>query len=200
MSIDPVILFFLLGLIAGVARSDLRLPPAIYELLSILLLLAILAFAVAMIFAIVFIERGQRRGIPGPPRQGAPGQAVRRDEDRQVGVVDAHFFGGNVGERVIQGLDMRLGDLDELIIRQIGEQHVTRESEVGAVELQIEAGGDDGLVLRLHRVGEGGEGRLAQLLAGLAQDAHWAVMEISRQRLRAVPALWRRWWQLAGER
>ena len=41
MSIDPVILFFLLGLIAGLARSDLRLPPAIYELLSILLLLAI---------------------------------------------------------------------------------------------------------------------------------------------------------------
>lgn len=41
MSIDPVILFFLLGLVAGLARSDLRLPPAIYELLSILLLLAI---------------------------------------------------------------------------------------------------------------------------------------------------------------
>ena len=38
---DPVILFFLLGLIAGLARSDLRLPPAVYELLSILLLLAI---------------------------------------------------------------------------------------------------------------------------------------------------------------
>lgn len=38
---DPVILFFVLGLIAGLARSDLRLPPAIYELLSILLLLAI---------------------------------------------------------------------------------------------------------------------------------------------------------------
>ncbi len=38
---DPVILFFLLGLVAGLARSDLRLPPAIYELLSILLLLTI---------------------------------------------------------------------------------------------------------------------------------------------------------------
>ena len=38
---DPVILFFLLGLIAGLARSELRLPPAVYELLSILLLLAI---------------------------------------------------------------------------------------------------------------------------------------------------------------
>lgn len=38
---DPVILFFLLGLVAGLARSELRLPPAIYELLSILLLLTI---------------------------------------------------------------------------------------------------------------------------------------------------------------
>lgn len=38
---DPVILFFLLGLIAGLARSEIRLPPAIYELLSILLLLTI---------------------------------------------------------------------------------------------------------------------------------------------------------------
>ena len=38
---DPVILFFLLGLVAGLARSELRLPPAIYDLLSILLLLTI---------------------------------------------------------------------------------------------------------------------------------------------------------------
>ena len=41
VGIDPIILFFVLGVIAGLARSDLRLPPAIYELLSILLLLAI---------------------------------------------------------------------------------------------------------------------------------------------------------------
>ena len=34
-------LFFLLGLAAGIARADLRLPPAIYEFLSILLLLSI---------------------------------------------------------------------------------------------------------------------------------------------------------------
>lgn len=38
---DPVIWFFLLGLTAGLLRSDLRLPPAIYELLSMLLLLTI---------------------------------------------------------------------------------------------------------------------------------------------------------------
>ena len=38
---DPVILFFALGLIAGLARSDLKIPPAIYDLLSTLLLLTI---------------------------------------------------------------------------------------------------------------------------------------------------------------
>lgn len=39
--IDPIILFFLLGLTAGILRSELRLPSAIYEFVSILLLLAI---------------------------------------------------------------------------------------------------------------------------------------------------------------
>jgi uncharacterized protein len=41
MSLDPVILFFLLGMAAGLAKADLRLPSAIYELLSVLLLLSI---------------------------------------------------------------------------------------------------------------------------------------------------------------
>lgn len=40
-TLDPIILFFVLGLAAGLARSDLRLPGAIYDFLSILLLLAI---------------------------------------------------------------------------------------------------------------------------------------------------------------
>jgi len=38
---DPVIWFFALGLIAGLAKSDLRMPPAIYDLLTMMLLLAI---------------------------------------------------------------------------------------------------------------------------------------------------------------
>lgn len=41
MTLDPVVLFFVLGVIAGLARSDLRLPAAIYEFLTVLLLLAI---------------------------------------------------------------------------------------------------------------------------------------------------------------
>lgn len=41
MTLEPVVLFFLLGVIAGLARSDLKIPGAIYEALSIFLLLAI---------------------------------------------------------------------------------------------------------------------------------------------------------------
>ncbi|GAA4404107.1 sodium-dependent bicarbonate transport family permease [Quisquiliibacterium transsilvanicum] len=39
--LDPVVLFFLLGVVARLARSDLRLPEPLYETLSIYLLLAI---------------------------------------------------------------------------------------------------------------------------------------------------------------
>lgn len=38
---DPVILFFLFGLVAGLLRSELKLPSALYDSLSIFLLLAI---------------------------------------------------------------------------------------------------------------------------------------------------------------
>lgn len=39
--IDPIILFFLLGATAGLLRSELRLPTAMYEFVSIVLLLSI---------------------------------------------------------------------------------------------------------------------------------------------------------------
>ena len=39
--LDPVVLCFAAGLLAGVLRSDLKLPPALYDTLSIYLLLAI---------------------------------------------------------------------------------------------------------------------------------------------------------------
>lgn len=38
---DPILLFFLFGVIAGVLRSELRLPSQIYDFISLLLLLAI---------------------------------------------------------------------------------------------------------------------------------------------------------------
>lgn len=41
MGWNPVVLFFVFGLIAGLMRSELKLPPALYDTLSIILLLAI---------------------------------------------------------------------------------------------------------------------------------------------------------------
>jgi len=41
LQLDPVIWFFVLGVVAGAARADLRLPAAIYEFVSTVLLLAI---------------------------------------------------------------------------------------------------------------------------------------------------------------
>jgi uncharacterized protein len=39
--LDPIVLFFVLGVAAGLLRSDLRLPAAIYDFLTVILLLAI---------------------------------------------------------------------------------------------------------------------------------------------------------------
>jgi hypothetical protein len=41
MGFDPIVLFFIFGLIAGLVKSELKLPPGLYDTLSILLLLAI---------------------------------------------------------------------------------------------------------------------------------------------------------------
>lgn len=41
MNLDPVIPFFLLGILARLVKSDLRLPEALYEALSVYLLLAL---------------------------------------------------------------------------------------------------------------------------------------------------------------
>jgi len=41
MGLDPVVLFFVFGLFAGLVKSELKLPPGLYDTLSILLLLAI---------------------------------------------------------------------------------------------------------------------------------------------------------------
>jgi hypothetical protein len=41
VGLDPVVLFFVFGLTAGLLESELKLPPALYETLSIILLLAI---------------------------------------------------------------------------------------------------------------------------------------------------------------
>ncbi|HNM72608.1 MAG TPA: sodium-dependent bicarbonate transport family permease, partial [Nitrosomonas sp.] len=40
-TIQPVVLFFVMGVIAGVIKSDLKIPEALYKSLSIFLLIAI---------------------------------------------------------------------------------------------------------------------------------------------------------------
>ena len=40
-TIQPVVLFFVLGVLAGVMKSDLKIPEALYKSLSIFLLIAI---------------------------------------------------------------------------------------------------------------------------------------------------------------
>lgn len=39
--LDPVVLFFILGLFAGLVKSDLKIPDSFYNVLSIYLLLSI---------------------------------------------------------------------------------------------------------------------------------------------------------------
>ena len=41
MGFDPVVMFFIFGLFAGLVKSELKLPPGLYDTLSMLLLLAI---------------------------------------------------------------------------------------------------------------------------------------------------------------
>ena len=38
---DPIILFFLFGVLAGLARSPLRLPSQIYDFITLILLISI---------------------------------------------------------------------------------------------------------------------------------------------------------------
>ena len=57
---DQVVLFFALGLAASLARSELRLPSAIYEFLPVLLLLAS-----GLKGGVVWISRSSAAGLSG---------------------------------------------------------------------------------------------------------------------------------------
>jgi hypothetical protein len=76
--------------------------------------------------------------------------------------VDADLVLGQATQRMVQRLDVGLGHRHELLVRKVGEEHVAREGEVGAVHLEVEPGLHDGAVLVAHRVGQGGEVGLAR--------------------------------------
>ena len=69
--------------------------------------------------------------------------------------VHAHAIRGNVRGRGVQHFDVLPRVLPEFLDRPVGEFSMTRHRQVGAVELQQEAGLDDRLVLRLHGLRHG---------------------------------------------
>jgi hypothetical protein len=86
---DPVVLFFLLGVLAKLARSDLRLPEALYETLSIFLLLAIglkggvelarLPFASVAVQALAVVAMGFVLPLPAYALLRRAGRLARPD-------------------------------------------------------------------------------------------------------------------------
>ena len=84
--------------------------------------------------------------------------------------VDPHPRRVGVAQRVVQDFDVGRRDLAELGVGKILEQHVAREPEVRAVELQVEARREDSVVLGLHRVGEGLEVGLARGVVGVRKE------------------------------
>ena len=61
----------------------------------------------------------------------------------------------NTRERMIERLDMELRALAEFRHAEIGILNVPAHGEIGAIDLQNEAGFGDSLVFVLHRVGDG---------------------------------------------
>ena len=47
----------------------------------------------------------------------------------------AHLFHRHIREGIVQRLDMRIGDFNEFIIRQIIEQHMAGECQIRTVQL-----------------------------------------------------------------
>src|SRR5262245_33467579 len=68
--------------------------------------------------------------------------------------MDAHLFGWNRLERVIETFDMEFDDFTKLFDAQAGVIRIGAGGQVRAIELQHETGIDDGLVLSVHGVGD----------------------------------------------
>ena len=81
-----------------------------------------------------------------------------------------HIRRVDIAKRVVQRLDMHLGDSDKLIIAKVFKQHMARQREVRAVELKIETGTDDGFIFLLHRIGKRREIGFAGLVMLVLQE------------------------------
>ena len=82
----------------------------------------------------------------------------------------AQLLGRDVGERVVERLDVQRGALAEFVEVEVGVLDVPAHGEVGTVDLQDEAGLGDGLVFVAHRVGDGEEIGLVVLVVLVAEE------------------------------
>jgi hypothetical protein len=122
--LDPVILFFVLGLLAGVLRSDLRLPESLYETLSIYLLVAIglkggVQLATAELAALVAPAAGAIfLGLAIPP----VAYGILRRAGR-IGRSDAAAIAAHYGSVSVVTFAVVLSYLDRLLVPY--EEYVT---------------------------------------------------------------------------
>src|SRR4029077_5559775 len=73
----------------------------------------------------------------------------------------------NAVKRLVEGGDVLLDDLDEFAVGFVLEQEHTFHRQIGRVDLQDEAGVDDGLVFVVHLAGDGAEIVLVGLVVGV---------------------------------
>ena len=82
----------------------------------------------------------------------------------------AKLLGRDVLGGVVQRLDVQRDALAEFLEVEVGVLDVPAHAEIGAVELQHEAGFGDGLVFVAHRVGDGVDVGLEILVVVVAEE------------------------------
>ena len=78
--------------------------------------------------------------------------------------VQPHAVARNAGERLVEGRDVLLDDLDEFAVGFVLEEEHPLHRQVGRVDLQDQAGVDDGLVFVAHLAGDRVEISLVSLV------------------------------------
>ena len=78
--------------------------------------------------------------------------------------------GGDVGERVVERLDVHPGAFAEFREAQVRILDVAAHGEVGAVDLQHDAGFGDRLVFLAHRLGDREQIRLLARVVVVAEE------------------------------
>src|ERR1700722_18882778 len=84
--------------------------------------------------------------------------------------MQADALGRNIPQRMVERLDMQLGDLAKLGRAGASELNMAAHREVRAIDLQQEAGAMDGVVLDLHRVGERADIGLVRGVVRIAEE------------------------------